>query len=167
MLKEIFCEEFKLNGKVREPIKFNPGLNVVIGKKKAGKENSIGKTSILLIVDFCFGGDSFRKSKVVKAIGVHRIFFTFSFDREYYFCRSTEDKDFLYECDKKRECQKRVSLGTFKKWLAEKYSLVNATEGIREIISPYFRIYNKSPVEAKKFLASFSGQSHYNLRFHQ
>lgn len=59
MLYEIECDKFarKIDGKLvpRGPITFHEGLNTVLGDKKA--ENSIGKSTFLLALDFCFGGD--------------------------------------------------------------------------------------------------------------
>lgn len=159
MLKEIYCEEFKEYGSVRKPIQLKNGLNVVIGEKKNGEENSIGKTTFLLIVDFCFGGDSYRSVDVVKALGHHKIFFTFSFDNDYTFCRSTAKDDELFRCDDKRNCLERMPLEKFKMWLADKYSLQAISKSIRTVISPYFRIFNKSLLEAGDFLSGYKGES--------
>ena len=49
MLIEIICPVFR-GGAVR----FHPGLNVVLGDQNA--TNSIGKSTLLMVVDFCFGG---------------------------------------------------------------------------------------------------------------
>lgn len=159
MLKEIFCEEFKEYGMVRKPIQLKNGLNVVIGEKKNGEENSIGKTTFLLIVDFCFGGDCYRSVDAAKALGPHKIFFTFSFEKDYTFCRSTEKIDELYRCDDKRNCLESIPLEEFKMWLAEKYSLQTISKSIRAIISPYFRIFNKSLLDAGDFLSGHKGES--------
>ncbi|MCH4075371.1 MAG: hypothetical protein LKE87_11270, partial [Solobacterium sp.] len=43
---------FREKGKERPPIKFKPGLNVVLGKEDGA--NSIGKSSALLAIDFVF-----------------------------------------------------------------------------------------------------------------
>ena len=52
MLREIYCEEFH-----QKHITFHDGLNVVLGSPKA--DNSIGKSTLMLIVDFAFGGDTY------------------------------------------------------------------------------------------------------------
>ena len=57
MLAEISCSEFKHHCEVRSPIRFNEGLNVVLGTD-AGN-NSIGKSTLLMIVDFAFGGTDY------------------------------------------------------------------------------------------------------------
>ena len=67
MLKELYCESFKENGKTREKIIFSEGLNVVLGEKKDGEEhNSIGKSTLILIIDFSFGGEIYKKSEPYK-----------------------------------------------------------------------------------------------------
>ena len=67
MLKELYCDSFKENDKTRDKIIFSEGLNVVLGKKKNGEEhNSIGKSTLLLIIDFIFGGENYKKSEAYK-----------------------------------------------------------------------------------------------------
>ena len=64
MLKELYCESFKENGKIRDKIVFSEGLNVVLGEKVNGEEhNSIGKSTLLLIIDYIFGGKNYKKSE--------------------------------------------------------------------------------------------------------
>ncbi len=72
MLTEMTSPVFKEKGKERPPIRFKGGLNVVLGKEDG--ENSIGKSSALLAIDFVFGGDTYLKSDGVKHIGPHTIF---------------------------------------------------------------------------------------------
>ena len=57
MLTEVSCELFKVNGQVRQPIRFHKGLNIILGGKTG--VNSIGKSTMLLIIDFAFAGDTF------------------------------------------------------------------------------------------------------------
>ena len=55
MLIRIQCDKFMSNGVVRPPIEFHPGLNAVLGDEN--RLNSIGKSTLLMIIDFVFGGD--------------------------------------------------------------------------------------------------------------
>ena len=88
MLIEMTSPVFKEAGEIRPPIRFKEGLNVILGKEDG--ENSIGKSSTLLAIDFVFGGDTYLHSDGVKHIGAHTIFFTFLFDgKEYHFARNT------------------------------------------------------------------------------
>ena len=57
MLVEIHCDEFMSYGKPRKPIIFHEGLNTVLGGQSA--DNSIGKSTFLLIIDYVFGGDTY------------------------------------------------------------------------------------------------------------
>ena len=50
MLVEIKCDIFR-----EKAVKFHSGFNVVLGDEKAS--NSIGKSNLLLIIDFVFGGN--------------------------------------------------------------------------------------------------------------
>lgn len=69
MLIEMWSPVFKKDGQTREPIQFHPGLNVIMGMDLAN--NSIGKSSSLLAIDFIFGGNSYLKSIAVKKLGDH------------------------------------------------------------------------------------------------
>ena len=51
MLREIRCEKFRTR-----VVPFHPGLNVVLGDDNA--TNSIGKSTLLMLVDFVFGGST-------------------------------------------------------------------------------------------------------------
>ena len=53
MLVEMTSPVFREKGNPRPPIRFKKGLNVVLGKNDG--ENSIGKSSALLAIDFVFG----------------------------------------------------------------------------------------------------------------
>lgn len=48
MLKKIYCEKF-----LQKEILFHSGLNAVVGDDVAS--NSIGKSTMLMIIDFVFG----------------------------------------------------------------------------------------------------------------
>ena len=77
MLKQISCDKFIKNGVKRPPINFDKGLNVILGENKGS--NSIGKSTLLMIIDFVFGGDDYiyRCKEVKDAIGDHTINFKF------------------------------------------------------------------------------------------
>lgn len=70
MLKRIKCDKF------RTPIvEFYDGLNVIAGDSKAA--NSIGKSTMLMIIDFVFGGNSYitKNYDAIEALGHHTFFF--------------------------------------------------------------------------------------------
>ena len=94
MLREIYCEEFH-----QKKIEFSDGLNVVLGTKTA--DNSIGKSTFMLVVDFVFGGSTYAKSTdILNNVDPHNICFKFEFDGElYYFSRKNTDSNTVWKCD--------------------------------------------------------------------
>ena len=141
MLKEIYCKKFH-----QKTIKFNDGLNVVLGTETGN--NSIGKSTFLLIIDFVFGGMTYTKSTdISNNIGNHDIFFTFEFNNKLFrFCRNNLDSDIVWQCDEKYNKLTNISLNNFNNWLAEKYEMQLLDLTFREAISRYIRVYGKKIV---------------------
>lgn len=158
MLVEMMSPAFVENGITRPSIKFKRGLNVILGKEDG--ENSIGKSSALLAVDFVFGGDTYIRSDAIKYVGHHEIFFAFEFAGEkFYFSRSTETADLIQICDdiyiptdiiwKKQE---------YVTWLKEMYCLDFPDLAFRDTVSRFFRIYGKENLDERKPLRGISGE---------
>jgi uncharacterized protein YydD (DUF2326 family) len=92
MLIEIRSQKFRMG-----MVLFHSGLNVILGDANA--TNSIGKSTVLMVVDFAFGGKDLllHNDDVVKELGHHEYFFTFQFaDEVYRFCRDTSQPDTVY-----------------------------------------------------------------------
>ena len=72
MLKKIICDKF-----IENEIVFHNGLNVVLGDDIAS--NSIGKTTLLMIIDFIFGGNDYinKNKDVIENLGHHTFNFIF------------------------------------------------------------------------------------------
>lgn len=144
MLKEIYCNKFISNGKIRDKIVFNPILNVVEGSD-TGK-NSIGKSTFLMIIDFCFGGKDYveKLSDVKKNVGHHTICFAFQFEKAYYFSRSTETPDEVVVCNQDYSpTDKTLKLKEFTEFLKEKYSIPVSDLSFRQVVSRFIRVYNR------------------------
>lgn len=75
MLKKISCNIF-----LQKEIVFHEGLNAIVGDDIAS--NSIGKSTMLMIIDFVFGGDDYisKNHDVVDNLGHHDFRFIFNFD---------------------------------------------------------------------------------------
>jgi hypothetical protein len=143
MLREISCDLFKANGKVRKPIRFHKGLNIILGGKTG--VNSIGKSTMLLIIDFVFAGDTYAKSDAVKQLGNHSINFTFEFDEKlYYFIRHTLTPGDFVQVDENGDTIKVISKSDYIQWLSEQYHMNFAGMKFRNTISRFFRIYGKN-----------------------
>ena len=144
MLIELKCSSFKRgNGETRETIKFHKGLNVLQGGTRA--DNSIGKSTFLLILDFVYGGKKFLSSVAVKKIPDQEICFCFEFDQLYYFKRKTVDGAlFVYKCDEKYENESKMNLSEYINFLSAKY-LIPKYDGFsfRSLQSNFMRIAGK------------------------
>ena len=145
MLTAIYCSKFKTPKHPEEIINFHPGLNVVLGSKNGA--NSIGKSTLLLIIDFAFGGSSYIKSDAVTELGNHEITFTFRFSNQYYtFSRDTEKPDLIREHLSDDSIKER-SLQEYTQWLCHEYAMDYLGVSFRNTISRFFRIYKKGIID--------------------
>lgn len=163
MLKEIYCEKFIEDGKIRPKIAFHNGLNTIVGIGENGEksENSVGKSTLLMIIDFCFGGKAFLKSKAVQIIGSHTICFAFEFDGlSYYFMRITDKEDSIFKCDKNYQSPQNYTIADFRNWLKEQYKLSDIESSFREIFDTYSRFYgDEKEISPKEILRTYNGHS--------
>ena len=150
MLIEIRCDKFMDGGEVRPPIRFEKGLNTILGASRAS--NSIGKSTFLMIIDFVFGGKDYvtLNNDVERNIGIHEIQFTFQFrEKKYYFSRSTGDHTKVMECNEKYEPVKEITLDTYCNFLSLQYGMQNLGASFRELVSGFFRIYGRYNYDEK------------------
>ena len=149
MLYEIESDKFaeKINGQLvpRGRIQLREGLNTVLGDKAA--QNSIGKSTFLLVVDFCFGGDDYINPKICKAkekLHSHTINFAFKFgNRIDYFCRSTKTPSEVGICDSNYKIQRTQTLKEFKNYLLDAYGITTPGVSFREMVGRFLRIYGR------------------------
>lgn len=139
MLNEIYCEQFH-----NKKIKFNEGLNVVLGTDDG--YNSIGKSTFLLIVDFVFGGDTYAmKDDIINNVKNHDIFFTFKFDNTFYkFCRNNIQYREVWICDENYKKIEPKKIEEFREWLDTKYQMQLPDLSFRDAIGRYIRVYGKN-----------------------
>ncbi len=149
MLIELTSPVFKEKGKKRPAIHFKEGLNVILGKEDG--ENSIGKSSALLAIDFAFGGNTYLESDGVKHLGDHGIYFAYRFDgKEYYFIRYTSQAGTIYPCTKDyKHREKGWSKAKFCQWLKEQYHMDFAGLSFRESVGSFFRVYGKDNAQER------------------
>ena len=161
MLVEIYCDKF-----LQKRIKFNDGLNVVLGGAKAN--NSIGKSTLLQIIDYCFGGDTYcgkKDNDIRKNVGDHIIRFTFKFDKTFYhFIRDTSNPNVVTECDENGKVISDLKLSDFNAFLNSKYFPNNNHGDIcfRTIVSRFMRIAGKGNVHEDKPLKGFDNDNDKN-----
>lgn len=144
MLKQISCRLFRENGQPRPPIKFTHGLNTILGAVK-GEAGSIGKSTMMLIIDFAFGGNTYVGSDAVRELDDHTIYFTFEFaDGQYHFARTPSDPKFVARVDENHTVIGTMKIEEFNAWLAAKYHMDLPGLKYRNTLSRFFRIYGKN-----------------------
>lgn len=151
MLREIRCDKFRtFDDKPREPIKFHPGLNAVLGTNDA--KNSIGKSTFLMIIDFVFGGRDYvqKCTDVQQMVEGHTIEFCFEFeDGLHYYSRNTVNTTKVNRCDEHYNVIDTISADKFCKELAKGYHVDESLSSFRGMINPYFRVYQRDNLDEK------------------
>lgn len=140
MLREIRCEKFR-TGVVR----FHPGLNVVLGDDNA--TNSIGKSTLLMLVDFTFGGGTLLEwnKDVVTELGHHHYDFAFEFDGELHrFRRDTITPEIVHVCDADYKVLSAKQLDEFTAFLKQAYGLAQPSQTFRAAVGLHLRVWGKA-----------------------
>lgn len=155
MLKKIYCEKF-----LQKEVEFHSGLNAVIGDDIAS--NSIGKSTMLMIIDFVFGGEDYIKKNhdTVDQLGHHEFRFVFEFlGKEHYFIRSTNEYKSVSTCNEKFEIVDTDKVEKFTAWLQEQYMCQLEDLSFRNIVGRYFRIYGKENLNERKPIQYFEKET--------
>lgn len=144
MLYEIICDKFK-----EKQVKFHNGLNTVLGTNSG--DNSIGKSTFLMIVDFVFGGSTYTKSAdIIRNVGYHDVKFSYIFgEKSYWFTRNTLESNVVWECDDSYNKGKSISLDQYCDWLNQKYKLSLPFLSFRDAVGRYIRVYGKENINEK------------------
>jgi hypothetical protein len=160
MLVELRCDEFKSQGNARPPIHFGKGLNTVQGSQTGS--NSIGKSTFLMIIDFCFGGDDYllKSTDVQGEIGAHTIEFMFRFgDKEYRFSHNTVVATVIHICNEKYQATgSEYTLEQYKAWLKEQYHIELPYMSFRDAVGRYIRVYGRENLSEKRPLLYARGE---------
>ena len=158
MLKEISCDAFKISDQPRPPVRFHMGLNTILGSV-TGAAGSIGKSTMMLIIDFVFGGNTYTQSDAVNELDPHTIYFSFEFDNtEYRFSRNTEEADTVVVVDENRNVLESWDIKKYTQWLAQQYNMNLPGASFRNTISRFFRIYGKNNHNELKPLQTRGGE---------
>ncbi|TKJ91418.1 hypothetical protein PaeCFBP13512_08730 [Paenibacillus sp. CFBP13512] len=150
MLKEINCEIFK-----EKKIKFHKGLNVVKGDNQAS--NSIGKSTLLMIIDFVFGGTTYidHNKDVMAELGHHKFDFIMEFEQKFYFSRNTEEPKKVYRCNSNFKVVEELSVTAYNTFLKEKYNIIQKSLTFRAAVSLYSRVWGKYNSDVKRPLHTY------------
>lgn len=143
MLKEIRCVHFS-----HSKISFHPGLNVILGDDDA--KNSIGKSTVLMVIDFVLGGTTFLKDDAgaIRELGHHHYDYAFEFgEKQLFFSRATEASDVVHVCDENYARLSELPLETYLAVLKHQYGLDDFEGSFRSTLSPFSRIWRKGGLE--------------------
>lgn len=143
MLKEVYCELFKSTAGPRGRIQFHQGLNTVLGGEAA--DNSTGKSTFLLILDYCFGGETYGKANVKNYVGDHTICFAFHFrDGDHYYSRTVSDSKHVNRCNSEYQpVGDPIDLKAFRQELFDGYEIALEDITFRDMVGRFFRISGK------------------------
>lgn len=143
MLKEIRCVHFS-----HSKISFHPGFNVILGDDDA--RNSIGKSTVLMIIDFVLGGTTFLKDDAgaIRELGHHHYDFAFAFGKKrMFFSRATDTSDVVHACDENYARLSEVPLEKYNRLLKHLYGLDSLEGSFRSTLNPFARIWRKGGLE--------------------
>lgn len=157
MLVEIYCDKFKTGGKdgeVRPPITFHEGLNAVIGDED--RSNSIGKSTLLMIIDFVFGGNDYitKCTAVQDNVKEHNICFTLRFEGlEYSFMRNTVKYNEVIKCNRQYiplKDEDPMMIDEYTAFLGKMYGM--QFEGLtwRGLMSKHIRVHGRDTMDASR-----------------
>lgn len=134
-----------------ESIYFHKGLNVVLGDNEGS--NSIGKSTLLMIIDFIFGGNTYihHNSDMITNLGHHDFFFTLDFNGvEYHFIRGTENPKVVYISNNKLEKVEEIEDKDFTIKLKHFYEIEATQLSFRSAVSTFSRVWGKENYDVKK-----------------
>ncbi len=150
MLKSISCNLF-----VENTLTFSKGLNTILGDQYS--TNSIGKSTLLMIIDFVFGGGSYseKDSGTKKEFGHHSFNFQFEFGgKPYYYKRDTENHLLVKICDEDYNVISETNAKAFAQELKNHYKIENSST-FRAMMNPYSRIWGKDNYNVDKPIQGF------------
>lgn len=136
MLSEIMSDEYVSNGNKRGRIKLHPGLNTVLGGKQS--DNSIGKSTFLLAIDFCFGGDAYCTATNLQTRFSnvrHTVKFAFDFNgRMEYYSRGIVTPTEVNKCDSDYNVLETIGIKEFREHLFQQYRIDLPSITFRDVV---------------------------------
>ncbi|MEZ8824334.1 DUF2326 domain-containing protein [Vibrio amylolyticus] len=144
-----------------QEIQFSNGLNIVLGPDDG--RNSIGKSSLLLLIDFAFGGGAFldSDSNVPAHVGHFDLGFGFELSSGVeHFIRSTNEPNIIKQ--KIGRTWVEVSITKYKSLLKKFYGLGDSQPTFRQVVSPFSRIYGRKVDDANCPIAARPGDAKKN-----
>ena len=155
MLTEIRSDKFRAGS-----VRFQSGLNVILGDANA--TNSIGKSTLLMVIDFAFGGDDLlsHNKDIVTEMGHHDYFFVFTFEDDIYrFRRGTFEPSVLHVCDENYEPIRAIDIEEYTAFLKKAYTIDLPDLTFRALVGLYLRVWGKDNLSVERPLHVVQAQS--------
>ncbi|WP_347912537.1 DUF2326 domain-containing protein [Pseudomonas grandcourensis] len=153
MLIYIECEWF-----TEKRITFKEKLNIVVGDRV--NSNSIGKSTLLKIIDFIYGGDTLitHGKDVPEALGHHSYIFKLRLDKEYIFERNTGTPTLLHVhgADGSR---REMSTSEYLAFLQLHYTNEIEDLSFRSVVSLVTRVWGRDNLDVRRPLHNFTQES--------
>lgn len=144
MLTRLWSPAFKRRGETRPVIELHAGLNIIEGA--GGAQNSIGKSTVLQIIDFVYGGRDFLSSDAVTmatAVRHHVIYFTLRIHgTDRHFSRDTSRPGFVatYQDPDWTVPADEMSIDEYMGFLLTSYGLEEAGTTWRDLVGRFSRV---------------------------
>jgi hypothetical protein len=149
----IECEWF-----TQKRITFKEKLNIVVGDR--ANSNSIGKSTLLKVIDFIYGGETLitHGKDVPETLGHHSYIFMLRLDQNYIFERNTGTPTIVHF---------RETDGSMKEWSVHEYQdflKLHYTSAINElsfraVVSLVTRVWGRDNLNVRKPLHDFTAES--------
>lgn len=163
MLTRLWSPAFKHHGEKRPVIEFHAGLNIIEGAD--GAQNSIGKSTVLQIIDFVYGGRDFLSSDAVTmatAVRHHVIYFTLRIHgTDRHFSRDTSRPGFVatYQYPGWTIPGDEMSIDEYMNFLLTSYGLDEAGTSWRDLVGRFSRVDESGIAMLDKPLAAAPRES--------
>lgn len=153
MLSFIECDWFS-----EKRITFHAKLNIIVGDRI--NSNSIGKSTLLKVIDFIYGGETLitHGKDVAARLGHHSYKFSLMLDRQYFFERNTGEPSVILYYDTVTRQVQRWALSDYLGFLHHHYTPEISELSFRAIVSPVSRIWGRDNLNVAKPLHSFVGE---------
>ncbi|WP_438868983.1 DUF2326 domain-containing protein [Pseudomonas sp. L1(2025)] len=153
MLTYIDCEWF-----TEKRIAFKEKLNIVVGDR--ANSNSIGKSTLLKIIDFVCGGDTLitHSKDVPETLGHHSYIFKLQLDKGYIFERNTGTPTLLHlhESDGSKL---ELSISAYLGFLRLHYTNSIEDLSFRSVVSMVTRVWGRDNLDVRRPLHNFNQES--------
>ncbi|MEE5151531.1 DUF2326 domain-containing protein [Pseudomonas alliivorans] len=153
MLTYIECEWF-----TEKRITFKEKLNIVVGDR--ANSNSIGKSTLLKIIDFVYGGDTLitHGKDVAEKLGHHSYVFQLRLDQEYTFERNTGSPTLVYIHGLDGGKQE-ISISDYLGFLRNHYTSTIESLSFRSVVSLVTRVWGRDNLDVRRPLHDFTQES--------